>query len=169
MRNTIVLAALLVSAGCTKLEDEAGGEPPISASTPAAQPASGERPGIIGKTTNQVVDLHEARAQNPNLKIVQQRAQGGDPISFALDAYVDVRSRVSVMGMQRDVQAHKALHDRFPTYEEFVETMRRHGIQFTMVEPYRMYAYDEKTGEIVVLEDPDEKRRRYEAAGIPVE
>ena len=194
MRNAIVLAALLMSVGCTKLEDEAGettetgGRPPVTLpgiapaggldagepATPAAAPApaaqpGGERRGIIGKTTNQVVDLHKAQAENPNLKIVEQRAQGDDPISFALDAYIDVRSRASRFGMTRAVQLHQAEHERWPTYDEFVRMMRENRVEFTMIEPFRMYAYDSKSGEIVVLEDPDEKRRRYEAAGISVD
>jgi hypothetical protein len=196
-RNITLVAVLLMAAGCTKLEDEpeaSGGRAPVTppgiapvggldlgqpnaatpsqapaGQTPAAPPSGGSRQGIIGKTTAQVVDLHAAMAQNPNLKIVEQRAQGGDPITFALDAYVDVRSRVSTLGMQRDIQAYKALNDRFPTYAEFMDTMRQHGIQFSMIEPYRMYGYDEKTGAIVVLEDPDDKRRRYEAAGLSVD
>jgi hypothetical protein len=193
MRAVAFVAALLIGAGCTKLNEgteEARERQPVTppgiapldgldggraagGNSPAAgQPApsaGGQRQGIIGKTTNQVVDLHKAQAENPNLVIVEQRAQGDDPVSFALRAYVDVRSRASTFGMTRAVQLYQAEHERWPSYDEFVRMMRENRVEFTMIEPFRMYAYDSKTGEIVVLEDPDEKRRRYEAAGLSVD
>ncbi|HUG93527.1 MAG TPA: hypothetical protein VML55_21990 [Planctomycetaceae bacterium] len=191
--SVTVLLVFALAGGCTKLDEgteEARRRQPVApgiapfegleagrasgagnatgATQPPAQPA-GERRGIIGKTTNEVVDLHAALAENPNLIVAEQRVQGGDPISFALDAYVDARSRIGQEALKYSVRLYQAANDRLPSYNEFMQMMRENRVELTMVYPYQKYAYDSQTGAIVVLEDPDDKRRRYEAAGIPVD
>jgi hypothetical protein len=42
-------------------------------------------------------------------------------------------------------------------------------LQFKWLKPYQMYGYDSDTGTLVVLEDKADKKRIYEAAGIPLD
>jgi hypothetical protein len=110
--------------------------------------------GIIGKMTDEVVDMHKAMAENPELIIVENKAKGDDPLSFYASAYIAVRSQASQLGMQQQLQHIKILEERNPTYDEFVGIMKSNRIQFSKLPYYRMYGYDEKEGKIVVLEDP---------------
>lgn len=132
---------------------------PLQQPVPQAQPMPQAAPandgkGIIGKTTNQVVDMRAAMAQNPNLKIVENKAAGDDPITFAASAYVSARSRASMFGFEAALKQHKVVEGRPPTYTEFQTMMKENRVEFTAQYAWRMYAYDEVEGRLVVLEDP---------------
>lgn len=142
-----------------------------AATPPAAAPTPNltDKQGIIGKTTARVVDKAKATAENPALVELQNSLQGGDPISIAASAYFTVRGKASTLGLQNELNQFKALNERNPTHDELLGMMKTHGITFTELPPYQMYAYDSATGKLSILEDKDEKARRYKAAGLPVE
>lgn len=136
----------------------------------AAPPADPEPPktSIIGKTTAKVVDKKKAMAENPNLVVVENKLSGSDPVSIAGSAYISMSSRISVLNFQNNLKTWKALNDnRNPSYEEFTQMSK--DLTYAMLPPYQMYGYDEETGGLVILEDKADKKKRYEAAGIPVE
>lgn len=142
---------------------------PNVAGAPAAATPSAGTTGIIGKTTARIVDRTKATAENPALVEVGGSLQGGDPVSLAASAYIDLRGRASTLGLQNDLKLFRGEHDRNPTYDELVAMMKTHNVSFTELPPYQVYAYDSKAGTICILEDKDEKARRYKAAGIPLE
>lgn len=150
--------------------DDLAGRPAGGMNQPAVAPPqpANDGKGIIGKTTNEVVDAKEA-LKHPNIVVVENKSQGGDPISFAASAYVSVRSQASTLGMVQAVKMHQALNDKYPTYEEFMKIMNEHHVEFTMLYPYQRYGYDEDTGSIVILQDNDDKAARHKAAGIPLD
>lgn len=122
---------------------------------PAGEGAAGDDgKGIIGKTTNHVVDMHKAMEENPELQIVENRIEGSDPITQATSAYVSLRSKPQMLAFQSQIKTEMALNQRPPTYEELQKMMKTHGVQFAMLYPWQMYGYDEKTGKIVILADP---------------
>jgi len=122
---------------------------------PMPQPApANDGKGIIGLSTNHVVDYRAAIAQNPNLVIVENKAAGDDPITFAASAYVSARSRVSMFGFEAALKQIKVVEGRVPTYQEFQNMMKENRIEFTAQYAWRMYAYDQVEGRILVLEDP---------------
>lgn len=135
---------------------------PVTA-PPAAPSASNK--GIIGKTTAEVVNSKEA-LQNPNIKEVPNEASGGDPLSFALSAYVSIRSKASTLGFQKALNDHKGIEGRPPTFSEFKQMLQQHRIEFTELYPFQMYGYNPDTGNIVVLEDTQKKAEIYQAAGL---
>ena len=139
---------------------------PAAAEAPAANPPADDGKGIIGKTDARVVDVKQAMAENPNLKVVENKTGGDDPISFAASAYVSVRSKASLLPFQAWLKQHKIVEERNPTYAEFMEQMRTHGVEFTALYPWQMYGYDSQAGAIVILEDGVMKAERYKAAGI---
>lgn len=141
--------------------------PPAGAAGAGTPPASNT--GIIGKTTATVVDKGKAMAANPRLVEVPNSLQGGDPVSLAASAYISLRSRASTLGFQSELKNFKALNDRNPTYDELMGMMKQHGVAFAMLPPYQTYGYDERAGALVILEDREDKARRYQAAGIPLE
>lgn len=150
---------------------------PPAASTPAAQPQPStaaqpapaappaDNKGIIGKTTAKVVNAKEAK-QNPNVKEVENKITGSDPITVASSAYVVLRSRPQVLAFQATLKQIKEGEGRTPTYDEFMELMQQNRIEFTELYPWQMYGYDPDTGGIVVLEDSQKKAEIYKAAGL---
>lgn len=139
---------------------------PVAAAAPAANPPANDGKGIIGKTDARVVDVKQAMTENPNLKIVENKSGGDDPISFAASAYVSVRSQASLLGFQAWLKQHKVVEERNPTYAEFMQAMRDNRVEFTALYPWQMYGYDSQAGAIVILEDGVMKAERYKAAGI---
>ncbi|MDA0835731.1 MAG: hypothetical protein O3A29_20855 [Planctomycetota bacterium] len=150
--------------------DDLAGRPAGANDQPAPPPAApaNDGKGIIGKTTNEVVNAKVA-LQHPNIVVVENKSQGGDPISFAASAYVSARSQASTFGMLQAIKTHQALNDKYPTYEEFMKIMQENRVEFTMLYPYQRYGYDEETGSILILQDNDDKAQRYKAAGIPLD
>lgn len=123
---------------------------------------------IIHKTTAVVVDAKKA-LKNPDIEVVDGKIKGVDPFTQAGSAYVSMASKVSTLGMQQAIKAHKALNDRFPTYDEYVKMMKENKIEFAQLPPYKMYGYDDETGHILVLQDNKKKAKLYKEAGIPLD
>ena len=135
----------------------------------AEQAEKGDGKGIIGKTTAEVVDVYKARDENPDLAELQRNTLGDNPLTQSTNAYVYIRSEVSTLGMQQSIKVHKALNDKWPTYEEFMDIMQQNNIKFTALKPWQKYGYDSESGEIVILQDEAEKKRRYKAQGLDYE
>lgn len=140
---------------------------PDAAADPAARP-TGDQQFLINKTTARVVDAKQARQQE-GVREVENKIQGSDPLSVATSAYVSIRSRASTLGFQAAIKQIHDVEGRWPTYEEFVKSMRENKIEFTELYPYQMYGYDADTGGIVILEDTNEKTRRYKEIGLDPE
>jgi hypothetical protein len=128
---------------------------------PQAQPApANDGKGIIGQSTNQVVEMRPAMAQNPNLKIIENKAAGDDPLTFACSAYIALRSRASMLGFEAALKQHKIVEMRNLTYQEFLNMMKENRVEFTAVYGWQTYAYDPQDGRLVVLEDSTRKPRQ---------
>jgi hypothetical protein len=143
-------------------EDQVNGDATPPDDTPP------KRTGIIGKTTAKVIDMQAEMAKNPNLKVVENKVGGGDPITVAASAYISMSSRIAKLSFENNLKTWKAINDnRNPSYKEFMVMAK--DLNFAMLPPYQMYGYDTKTGSLVTLEDKADKKKRYEAAGIPFE
>ena len=123
---------------------------------------------IIHKTTAVVVDAKKT-LKNPEIEVVDGKIKGVDPFTQAGSAYVVMASRVSTLGMQQAIKVHKALNDKFPSYEEYMKMMKENKIEFAQLPPYKMYGYDAETGKIMVLQDNKKKAQLYKEAGIPLD
>ncbi len=99
-----------------------------------------------------VVDLSVV-AKQPNLKVVENKITGNDPLSVAASAYVTQRGRVAMMSLQNSMKMFKAMNGKPPTFKEFQEMMKQHNVELSVLPPKRLYGYDPKTGGIVILED----------------
>ncbi len=143
--------------------------PKAVAAAPVQKPDQNDsKKSIIHKTTAVVLDVKKA-LKNPDIKVVDGKIEGVDPFTQAGSAYVSMASRVSTLGMQQAIKAHKALNDRFPTYDQYMKMMKENRIEFAKLPPYKMYGYDDETGHILVLEDNRKKAELYKAAGIPLD
>lgn len=134
----------------------------------AADAGANQKKSILQKTTAVVVDAKKA-LEDPAITIVDGKIKGVDPFSQAGSAYVSMSSKVSTLGMQQAIKAHKALNDRFPTYDEYMKIMKENRVEFAALPPYKMYGYNAETGNIMVLEDGKKKAQLYKEAGIPLD
>ncbi len=99
-----------------------------------------------------VVDMSVA-AKQPNLRVVENRISGSDPLSVAASAYVTQRGRVAMLNLRNSMKMFKAINGKPPTFKEFEKMMKEHNVELNVLPPKRLYGYDPKTGGIVILED----------------
>ena len=99
-----------------------------------------------------VVDMSVA-AKQPNLRVVENKIKGNDPLSVAASAYVTQRGRVAMLNLQNSMKMFKAMNGKPPTFKEFQEMLKQHNVELSVLPPNRLYGYDPKTGGIVILED----------------
>ena len=99
-----------------------------------------------------VVDMNVA-AKQPNLRVVENKISGSDPLSVAASAYVTQRGRVAILNLQNSMKMFKAMNGKPPTFKEFEKMMKEHNVELNVLPPKRLYGYDPKTGGIVILED----------------
>lgn len=133
---------------------------PMAQPMPVAQPApANDGKGIIGKSTSQVYEMRPTMAMNPNLKIIDNKAAGDDPLTYACSAYVALRSRASMLGFEAALKQHKIVEMRNLTYQEFLNMMKENHVEFTALYAWQMYAYDPQDGRLVILEDSAAKPR----------
>lgn len=134
---------------------------------PANPPAAGgpEKESLIGKNTNKVVNYNDYR-NDPAWIIVENKTAGEDPLTVAASAYVSARSRASLFGMEAALKQFKIVEERVPTYDELLKIMQENRVEFTALYGWQMYAYDPMTGGILILENPQIKTERYQAAGV---
>lgn len=185
-----VLACLLlvVTLGCfdptalseTETAEPAAENPPGEPVADAEQAPPAEEPAapkpaakrwLINKVPWRIVDKNKAMAENPNYVVVQQvKADASDYFTAVSNAYVNAKTRIYLLNLRHDIDIQRAANDgKWPTFEEFQKALKRNQIELNEMFPYQVYAYDDQTGEIVILEDPVEKRRLRQEAGLPPE
>lgn len=144
--------------------------PTDTTATAAAEQSPAKPSGsIIGKTTGKIVDLAEAK-KNPKIVEVDNKITGSDPLTVSFNAYVSVTSRATALNFKHQMDILKAANDdKYPTFKEAEKLMKQLHIELNALPPYQLYAYDAKTGGLVLLEDKAEKIRLYKLNNIPLE
>ncbi len=133
------------------------------------QPAAKPSGSIIGKTTGKIVDLAEAK-KNPKIVEVENKITGSDPLTVSFNAYVSVTSRATALNFKHQMDILKAANDdKYPTFKEAEKLMKQLHIELNALPPYQLYAYDAKTGGLVLLEDKAEKIRLYKQNNLAIE
>lgn len=124
------------------------------AEQPAPEPTTEPKPkkGVIHQTTDQVVDAKEW-LKKQGIEGKDGDIEGVDPFSRAASSYFTLAAQASTLGLQSAVKNYRALNDRYPTYEEFMQMMRENRIEFAKLRWYEIYGYNEDTGKILVLVD----------------
>lgn len=152
----LMLPCVVLLSACQKAEEEtdAQAEPQV------------EREGVIGKVTAEVVDMKKALAENPDLVVFQRNGLGNDPLTQYANAYIYLSSEIQMQNMKHQMDILKAMNERYPTYEEFMQFVKQYGFQFSKLKPWQKYGYNEETGSMVILQDEAEKKRRLEKAGV---
>lgn len=173
MRLALILSVGLFAAGCAdrvKEPEQQAEEAPAAVPQQAAPEAAPEQPKKVPITKREarLVDKNKAMQENPALIEVENKITAGDPLSAVAQGYFTIGSRAQVAAMEHNIRIQRELNDRWPTFEEFQQSLKQSNVQLSALYPYQMYAYDDQTGGLVILEDPEEKRRHYEDAGLEV-
>ncbi len=156
---SILSSSLLI--GCN---DPAVQSPTAQDEAAPAPAAEEKRPNLVKRKTKVVLDKNKAMSENPNLVVTENRVSGNDPLTTVLTGYISAASQINVMNMKHQIDLMKAADDRYPTYDEFMAMMAQHNLELNALPDYQNYAYDDKTGEFVILEDPEAKAAFYEQA-----
>lgn len=141
----------------------AEGQVPAQADPAAAK----EEPKLVPITKREarLVDKQKAMQENPKLIEVENKINASDPLTAVAQGYFAAASQAQVLTMQHNINIQREIDDRWPTFAEFEEMVKQYNIKLQGLYAYQMYAYDETTGGLSILEDRAEKKSQYEAAG----
>lgn len=170
-RVTLLLGILF--SGCVdpsmlKKKEQAETAP---APAPAPQPQVEAAPAAptFPQDSSKLVDKKKALAENPGLVETENRVNTMDPLLAVSQSMFAIGSKAEVLALQHNIDIHKAQYDKPPTFQEFEEMIRSARVQFKGLYRWQVYAYDDSTGEICILEDKAMKKKLYEEQGLKAE
>ena len=177
--SLLFMGLLMCGAGCDKPAPPPPPPPPAPAPMPMAPPAQAEAPmppappappadplKAIPTVPAKLVDKNKAMAENPKLVATENKVVIGDPVSFAGSVYFAAINQATYAPLKQTIDAHKALNDKFPTYDELMPILKMVNFQFPGLKPWQVYGYDDKDGTVTVLEDTDAKAEAYKKVGL---
>jgi hypothetical protein len=126
-----------------------GGNNPVAQNAP---PVNNPQPGDTPPPAD-IVDKQAAMAANPNLVEVTNDVNAGDYLTAVTDAYFSAASRVRVLAMMHNLDIQYAATGEYPSYEDFKAQLEQAGGQLNGLRANQVYAYDQTTGKICILED----------------
>jgi len=143
--------------------------PPVPAgAAPAAAPAAGE--AGLPKDNTKLVDKKQALAENPKLIVTTNRIDATDPISAAAQSYFAIGSRAQLLNLKHQIDILKAdNNNKPPSFAQFDDLLRQNNVKLAGLYRWQVYAYDDESGDIVILEDHDMKKAEYEKGGLKLE
>lgn len=173
MQRLIIVGLLCLCSGCLdwsalaarqKEKEAEAAEKAAEAEKAAAQAAVPGGQAAAARaartaTATRIVDKQQALKDRPHLVETTNRITASDPVFAPLQGMFAVGSKAEILAFTHTIQIHQATHDRFPTYDEFMDYYKQANVQLKGIKPYQMYAYDESDGSIVILEDPEELER----------
>lgn len=177
MKTPLILLISLLAAGCTRSDEgvmsefdqAAAGEGAKADQAPDAAPPeqAAQKPENVPITKREarLVDKQKALAENPDLIEVENKINASDPLTAVAQSYFTLGSRAHVAAMQHNLRIQKEIDGRWPTFEEFQQSLKQNNVKLSGLYAYQMYAYDQTTGGLTILEDRAEKKRIYEEAG----
>ena len=160
------LASLFSLPGCDQPKPAT---PEVKVEQPAADPAPApvaneKKVPITKRRTSELVEKTQAMAANPNFYVTENKITAFDPLSSAFQGYVNAASRVNLMALKHNMDLIKATEERHLTFVELQEYIKVNNVTMNALPEYQTYAYDEKTGEFMVLEDGVHKEKFYAEA-----
>lgn len=132
-----------------------GGQQPPANNPQGNAPQQPQEPVIQPRRPADLVDKAAAMAANPNLREVENHVNASDPFSAAAGAYFSAASRIHVLNLKHQVDLMKNLdeNNEYPTFEAFKELLTQSNVELNGLKAGQVYAYDQATGSICILED----------------
>jgi hypothetical protein len=102
-----------------------------------------------------LVDKRAAMAANPNLVEVTNDVNAGDYFTAVTGSIYSAVSRYTIDAINHDIELQKNLseNNEYPSFEEYKSILERHNVQLKGLHANQVYAYDQSTGKICILED----------------
>ena len=166
MRTALPCVLLLFGCGEAAVDNDFGelSEPEpveepveVAAEEPEVRPQAAKG-NVFQRNDRGLVDMREAMSENPKLYKTTNKSVAGDYLTAVKDAGFAGASSAQASALRHDLDIWKAANDRWPTYEEYRDQWKNTGQGLAGLKPYQMWAYDDETGEVAILEDPDEKK-----------
>lgn len=178
----ILISAPLASSGCGRTVS-AKEQARAASAKRAADKASAEAAALAAEEANKgfhnlkwkIVDRNQALAENPNLVEVENNTAAEDYFSAVAQSYFSGVSKLNTTSMEYNAQLQAQLNaidsgadPKPPSFEEFNAQAKLNPNNIKGLYPWQVYAYDENTGRVTILEDRQERDRLREEKGIPL-
>ncbi len=154
---TLGVFSLLLLSACSK--PAPSGAPVQNAEAPPAKKVP-----LTKQKTSVIIDKNKAMAENPNLAPKVNKVEGYDPISTSLTGYLAAASQVNVASFQHNIHLVETMEERRLTFAEMQQYIKEYNMQFNALPDYQFYAYDDQTGEFLILEDSALKEKLHAEA-----
>lgn len=161
-------SAAVLSAGCgsgvrsKEPEAQVEAEPEPAAVKAADLPNGAVDPNAKGpfKRVFKLVEKQTAMEENPNYIVTVNTIEAGDYFTGVAQGAFAAASQLQTIGLQHFVNLHDAEHGDKPSLDDVKAYLNNNGLTLKGLYPYQVYAYDEETGVICILEDTAEKAKR---------
>ncbi len=102
-----------------------------------------------------LVDKRAAMAANRDLVEVTNDVNAGDYFTAVTGSIYSAVSRYTIDAINHDIELWKNLNENneYPSFEEYKSILERHSVQLKGLRANQVYAYDQQTGSICILED----------------
>jgi len=133
--------------------DDAAAAPPAAA--PAAEQPAAEPPPVKPlEREAKFVDRHLFLQQHPNAAELEKNViNASDLFSATAQGYFAAASQLTLSALKHDLDLQYQLKgQRWPSFTEYQEILNTHGIKLKGLKPRQVYAYDDKTGQVSILE-----------------
>ncbi len=167
----LLLALTLVGCGQKTGDDSKAAQDEEQPAVADAQPKA----PAFNELEWKIVDRNKAMTENPKLVEVVNDTNASDPLSAISQTYFSATSRINKMQMeynarlQANLNADGAEDPKPPTFEEFNASAKMNSNNVKGLKPWQVYAYDESTGKVTILEDRELKKKLYEEQGLKYE
>ncbi|MEZ6064271.1 MAG: hypothetical protein R3B90_00855 [Planctomycetaceae bacterium] len=104
-----------------------------------------------------LVDRHVFMAEHPNaIEREKNVIEATGYLSAVSQGYFAAASQVTILQLQHDLQLQKQLNnDKWPTFDAYKKILDTHGVKLKGLRKTQVYAYDDQTGNISILELPE--------------
>lgn len=155
--GTGLVGGLLI-APSDAVDNVSGGGTIDGGNNPAPQnvPAQSQDDVIQPERPADLVDKNAALAANPDWIEVNNDVEAGDYLTAIADSYFSMSSRVHLLALQHELELERNLNPdyEYPSFETFKEALQRHNVELKGLRANQVYAYDQSTGTVCILEDP---------------
>lgn len=132
----------------------------------SAPPPVGQQSGThVGRATNEILNVKEV-AQDPNWTVAASDPTQVRGFSAAGTAYNRAAALVGTANLEQWIKQEQALNGSYPSYESLKEYMSQNSVNMPALREYQHYGYDEATGNVVILENKQEKEGRRRELGL---
>lgn len=165
LSSSIAVAAAAVLVGCSagvKPKTVEKQDEPAPKAKPAERANAEIDPNAKGpfKRVFLLVDKQKAMEENPNYVETVNTIEAGDYFTGVAQGAFAAASKTTTISLQYYVRLHEAQHGKNPTLEEIKKYLKDNGVTLKGLYPYQVYAYDEETATICILEDKAERAKR---------